>query len=214
LTGSAEEKLLRSIYYNPKTGLSGINDLSKKSGLSQKKVKDFLEAQNIYSRHKAIRKTFPTRRVVVKGIDDQWQIDLVEMIPYSKQNDGFKYMLTCIDCFSKYAWAIPMKNKNVDYLWGDEQGDYERHIGEGGAPADHIFYSVKVTNEWLAAITQEQPENPNDVDELEDGTDEDGESYSVTDTPDLLYDPSKGDFTQGVADAVLGKPGPVPGIED
>ncbi|CAP20774.2 Protein CBG24082 [Caenorhabditis briggsae] len=34
------------------------------------------------------------------------------MIPYSEENDGFKYLLTVIDCFSKYAWVVPLKNKN------------------------------------------------------------------------------------------------------
>ena len=29
----------------------------------------------------------------------------------SKYNNGFKYILTQIDIFSKYAWAIPLKNK-------------------------------------------------------------------------------------------------------
>ena len=36
------------------------------------------------------------------------------MIPYSQENDNFKYLLTVIDCFSKYGWAIPIKNKNGD----------------------------------------------------------------------------------------------------
>jgi len=30
---------------------------------------------------------------------------------WTKQNNGFKYMLNVIDIFSKYAWSIPMKNK-------------------------------------------------------------------------------------------------------
>ncbi len=110
----SEENKLRDIYYNPKTGYSGVNDLVRKSGLTKSKVKEFLEQQDVYTRHKNIRKRFPTRRVIVGGIDDQFQADLVEMIPYAKENNNYKYMLTCIDCFSKYAWAIPMKNKTAD----------------------------------------------------------------------------------------------------
>ena len=30
---------------------------------------------------------------------------------FSRQNEGFKYILTVIDCFSKYAFAVPLKNK-------------------------------------------------------------------------------------------------------
>ena len=34
------------------------------------------------------------------------------MIPYSKINKGHKYILTCIDVFSRFARAVPVKNKN------------------------------------------------------------------------------------------------------
>jgi hypothetical protein len=53
-------------------------------------------------------------RVYVHKIDEQWQADLVEMIPYSSHNDEYKYILTVIDVFSKYAWAIPLMSKTPD----------------------------------------------------------------------------------------------------
>lgn len=62
--------------------------------------------------HKQVRKKFPRRRVIQKGIDDTWQIDLVEMIPYAKFNKQYKYLLTVIDIFSKYAFAMPVKSKS------------------------------------------------------------------------------------------------------
>src|SRR5215472_15856948 len=61
--------------------------------------------------HKPVRHRFPRRRVVIKGLDDLWQADLVEMIPYSRENKGFKYILMVIDAFSKYLWAKPLKSK-------------------------------------------------------------------------------------------------------
>ena len=30
----------------------------------------------------------------------------------SNYNDGVKFLLTCIDTFSKYAWVRPLKNKS------------------------------------------------------------------------------------------------------
>lgn len=62
--------------------------------------------------HKPIRRNFPRRSTVVKGIHDLYQADLVEMKPYSRINKGFKYILTVIDCFTKVANAIPLKNKS------------------------------------------------------------------------------------------------------
>ena len=41
----------------------------------------------------------------------QWQMDLADMQSMQKFNDGYRYLLVCIDVFSKYAWVIPLKNK-------------------------------------------------------------------------------------------------------
>ena len=57
--------------------------------------------------HHRIVRNFPRRKVIVNHIDDIWSADLVEMPP----DQGSKYILTVIDVFSKYAWAIPLKNK-------------------------------------------------------------------------------------------------------
>ena len=81
--------------------------------MKQKEVKEFLDTVDTYTLHKPIRKKFETRRVYVKGIDDQFQADLVEMREFSNENKGYNYLLTVIDCFSKYAWAIPIKNKTA-----------------------------------------------------------------------------------------------------
>jgi regulator of sigma D len=62
--------------------------------------------------HKPARKNFKRRRVIVKGINDLLQGDLVEMIPYYRENKNYKYLLTVINAFSKYAYAIPIKNKS------------------------------------------------------------------------------------------------------
>uniref|UniRef100_A0A023F1Q9 Integrase catalytic domain-containing protein n=1 Tax=Triatoma infestans TaxID=30076 RepID=A0A023F1Q9_TRIIF len=61
--------------------------------------------------HKPARVRYPRRRILLKGIDDLWQLDLIEMIPYARENNGYKYILTVIDCFSKYAWVKPVKSK-------------------------------------------------------------------------------------------------------
>jgi len=58
------------------------------------------------------RRNFERRPVVVKGYDDLWQADAVEMWSYARFNNGYKYILIVIDVLSKYAWAIPLKSKN------------------------------------------------------------------------------------------------------
>ena len=62
--------------------------------------------------HKPVRKHFQKRRVFVKNVDDIWAADLIDMQYYSRTNKGYKYILMIIDVFSKYGWAIPVKNKS------------------------------------------------------------------------------------------------------
>ena len=80
-------------------------------------MKQWLEEQEVYTMHKPAIKKFPYRKVIVSGIDDQWQADIVEMntMPNDQSknqgNKDYRYILTVIDVLSKYAWAIPLKSK-------------------------------------------------------------------------------------------------------
>lgn len=62
--------------------------------------------------HKAARRNFLRRCVILKGIDDLWQADLMDMQNLRTYNKGHNYVLVVIDCFSKYAWTEPLKSKN------------------------------------------------------------------------------------------------------
>lgn len=62
--------------------------------------------------HRPARKKYTRRNVTLKGINDLYQADLVEMQPYAKLNKGYKYILTMINCFTKFAFAIPLKDKS------------------------------------------------------------------------------------------------------
>lgn len=64
--------------------------------------------------HRSARINFPRRHVILKDIDDLWQADLMDMQNISKFNTNYKYILVVIDGFSKYAWAIPLKQKNKE----------------------------------------------------------------------------------------------------
>lgn len=57
------------------------------------------------------RKNFKRRSYLMKGIDDTWQADLIELIPLTKENKNYKYVLVVIDIFSKYLWTRPLKSK-------------------------------------------------------------------------------------------------------
>jgi len=49
---------------------------------------------------------------MVFGIDLQWVAYLIEVINIAKSNRGYRYLLTVVDVFSKYAWVEPVKSKS------------------------------------------------------------------------------------------------------
>ena len=75
-----------------------------------KKVNEFLKSQDAYTLHKRTRKP-KFRRTLVFKPRDLWQIDLLDMQKYSKENDGYRYICVIINCFSRYVWVKPLKNK-------------------------------------------------------------------------------------------------------
>ena len=109
--------------------------------------------------HKPVRRKFEKRRVIITGknsnspVDNTWTADLVDMQPYSRWNRGYKYLLTVLDVFSKYAWVVPIKDKKGEtitkafrvivgkrkpvYLWTDKgtefyNSDFKEYLKENG----------------------------------------------------------------------------------
>ncbi len=91
------------------SGLSGFLKNNKK--LKLKNVKKTLLTQPTYTLHTPARHSFPRTKWISGGIDQIWQVDLIDMRKFKFQNSHFEYVLTCIDVFSKKAWAVPIKKK-------------------------------------------------------------------------------------------------------
>jgi hypothetical protein len=101
---------MKEIYYDPtnSTSFGGVRSLTRQTNANAKK---WLSSQDTYTLHKPIRRKFPRRKTFAKGIDDLFQADLADMQNVSRYNNGYRYILTCIDVFSKRAFAIPLKDK-------------------------------------------------------------------------------------------------------
>jgi len=64
--------------------------------------------------HKPVVRRFKRAQVITKGIDDVWACDLADMGEFRKENENYRYILTVIDCFSRFAWAKAVKDKTGD----------------------------------------------------------------------------------------------------
>ncbi|GFU89373.1 uncharacterized transposon-derived protein F54H12.3 [Trichonephila clavipes] len=108
---------LAAFYENPEVpnSFGGVEALhrSVKEKYSKKDVKHWLSQKDAYTLHKPVRHKFQRNQVFVSDIDRQFQADVVDMQTLAEFNKGYKYLLTCvcIDLFSKFAWAVPLKDK-------------------------------------------------------------------------------------------------------
>jgi len=116
-------ELLNKLYYSltSPAAFSGKEKLFREARKQNKKIKlndveKWLCSQSTYTLHKSARVNFKTRRVIVYKIDEQWQMDLVDLSKLSRYNSSYKYILVCIDIFSKYAWIVPLKSKSASEL--------------------------------------------------------------------------------------------------
>ena len=114
-----KEQYLRDLYFNPKSSVaySSINKIWKqvkedqRQKIKYKELKEFLDNLSTYQLHKPAKDKFLFRKTMVSYTDQQWQADLVDMQKLEKSNKGYRFILTVIDIFSRYAWALPIKSK-------------------------------------------------------------------------------------------------------
>lgn len=90
----------------------GVKNLRRYTGRSYRETKKFLAKQDWYTLHRGRRIRFPRRKTYSKGIADLFQIDLVDVSSLAAFNDGMRYLLTCIDVFTKRAWAVSVRTKS------------------------------------------------------------------------------------------------------
>ena len=88
----------------------GLRDEKHKP--ARKTIRKWLPSLKTYSLHKKSIRKFTRNKVFAYGIDYLWQIDLCDMQNIKNFNYQKKYLITVIDVFSKYAWALPLPNKN------------------------------------------------------------------------------------------------------
>jgi len=111
---SGNEKLLEILFYSPNTQFTSIRSLFeqvKKRGITYNEVKEFVqkqEATQLFKRQKRITHYFP---IVAKHKYEIMQLDLIDMSDIASANENYKFLLACIDVFSRLAYVVPLKNK-------------------------------------------------------------------------------------------------------
>jgi transposase InsO family protein len=83
-------------------------------GISRRQLLKFLNNQELHQLVQQVKKQRVNKAIVASKPMERWQADLVDVSKYkSPQNSNTTFLLTVIDCFSKYAWVVPLKNKQA-----------------------------------------------------------------------------------------------------
>ena len=86
---------------------------SKLPNLKYKDVVNYLESEDVYTLHRSVRRKFPHRKMIVRGIHHQYQTDLIDVSKYKSRNNNITFLLGVIDCFSRRLEIEPLRNKSA-----------------------------------------------------------------------------------------------------
>jgi IS30 family transposase len=73
-------------------------------------------------------------KIYVTKHNEQWSIDLADLNELSSYNNQYRYILVCVDLYTRYAFVKLLKNKNAYNVCNKfeqistEQGEYPKKI--------------------------------------------------------------------------------------
>jgi len=107
---------LKTLYAHAESRREGVESFfdqirQRYEGITREDVRKFLNAQPTHQVYAPERpKLF--HRTILRYPLQQINIDFIDLSNFSHVNLGYKYCLTMIDGFSKYAWVFPTKSRD------------------------------------------------------------------------------------------------------
>ena len=156
----AKEQILREVYFSPITGYGSREQLYKDVKargvrISRREVKDWLEHQSVHARFKTPVRKFGRRQTYSPGIGLFAQIDLVDMSSFEDENDGYRWILTTVDVFSRYTICVPIRRKFSKFTRSAVKTFLEEYVNRFNKSLMGIMwkYFEKVGNhEWIEVL--------------------------------------------------------------
>ena len=107
------EQIIREYYYDPQYGFapSKIYQRIKDDGydVSRAQITSFLKKQKVNQIMKPVAMPKKYNSVLADYVGQNYQIDIIVYDRYTYHN--YKYILCCVDTYSRYALAKPMTNR-------------------------------------------------------------------------------------------------------
>ena len=109
------------------TAFTGAARIARSLKKPFKQVRKELEEEPAYALHKPVRKKFA--RLPTKGHVkfDTLQADLADLQKIKQHNDGYRYLLVCVDVYSRMLFARPLKQKTGAEMVAALESIFEEH---------------------------------------------------------------------------------------
>ncbi|XP_033758271.1 uncharacterized protein LOC117340617 [Pecten maximus] len=154
-----EQQYLESIWSDPKhagsfSGPYKLYQVVKKDGkfkIGLTRIREFLSGQDAYTLQRHVKRKFKKRRVIVNGLDSQWDGDLMDVSNLSKHNDGIHHILVLQDIFSRFLFTVPLKRKTAEEMVNGLKTVFAKGRQPSLARFDKAFKTVLV-QDYLRSI--------------------------------------------------------------
>jgi len=83
-------------------------------GFSWPSVMEYLNKDMVHQTHQSIWLLKVQKPMIALSKLDQLEVNLIDMSEWAKSNNRRKYVVSIIDCFSKYAWLLPITQKKTE----------------------------------------------------------------------------------------------------
>ena len=137
------DDILTQIYYDPKQGFLGVNNLYRAikklvPKVTMKEVESWLNKQAVAQIHKRMSDKIDFMPIFSYS-PGSFQMDLTEMPMFVKQNRGFRYILTAININTRKLYAYKSKKKTATEIkklldiWRKDVGVIKRVTTDAGS---------------------------------------------------------------------------------
>lgn len=83
--------------------------------ISKKEIQEQLSKKEEVQQFKEVKKSKKKHgHIIAVAPNTQFQVDIYYMMKYYKDNKNYKYILACVDIFTRKLYCVPMKTKEID----------------------------------------------------------------------------------------------------
>jgi len=142
------ESFLKDIYNKPNTGLKSsakfykyIKEKYPNRKITLKEIKDFIDKQVPNQLFKRVNNKNLYNKTIAYFVADTLQTDTLDFNTYKSQNKGLRYILVCIDVYSRKIGLRSLRNKSANEIVKVMKGIRDE-ITENGYTIKNIITDV------------------------------------------------------------------------